>query len=512
MRRLFSGLQTRLILSYVVIVLLTLAAITTALFIFLETRQSTAQPERDNITARLTQFLIETIEGNQTFANRPNGSARIPRNIMNRLTRGIYVWRQQEVRLLLVDSEQRVIHDTAVGPARYADGALVSLSNTEPVPSTSSTLLLIQGDLRSPDDSSWIYVGEALAAGKNSYIVAIRPPRQSEVISAVLDDYGETLTAPLIQAGLVGIFVAVILAVIITRSVALPLKKVAEAASAAARGDLDQRAPVTGPAEVRTVAQAFNHMTDEVTATQQAQRDFLANVTHDLRTPLTSIQGFSQAIMDGVASDPTAATRAAAIINDEAGRMNRMVQELLDLARVEAGRFNMTKQTIKLHELLVGLGERLMPKTAEKGIMLEMDVPALPSIAGDGDRLIQMFTNLIDNAIKHTPSGGTITLMAAVKNNGVLIKVRDTGEGIPAEDLPHIFERFYQVDKSRQRKEGAGLGLTITKQIIEAHSGTISAESVEGLGTVFSVWFPALPMTDSSSSKRRIMSVSKSVE
>lgn len=508
MRRLFTSLQTRLILSYVVIVLLTLAAITTALFVFLETRQSTTQPERDDINKRLAMFMVDQVESNQTLTNiKVNRSVLRQRGVMNSLTNGVFIWRKQEVRLLLVDDEQRVVHDTAVGPARYANGTPIQLTSSQPLAGVNvdTSIPLIQGDLRSPDGSSWMFVGESLRPGQYSYFVAFRPPRQSEVISAVLDDYGETLTAPLIQAGLVGIFVAVILAVIITRSVASPLKKVSEAAAAVAKGNLDQRAPVKGPVEVRTVAQAFNHMTDEVTAAQQAQRDFLANVTHDLRTPLTSIQGFSQAIMDGVASDPAAAQKAASIINDEAGRMNRMVQELLDLARVEAGRFDMTKQTIKLSDLLCGLGERLAPKAADHGVKLNVEVPALPTIAGDGDRLIQVFTNLIDNAIKHTPAGGSIALIATTKDNGVLVKVRDTGEGIPADDLPHIFERFYQVDKSRQRKGGAGLGLTITKQIVEAHSGTISVESVEGLGTAFSVWFPALPMSETSSSKRRIV-------
>jgi signal transduction histidine kinase len=506
MRRLFSSLQTRLILSYVVIVVLTLAAITTALFVFLETRQNTTLPARDDISKRLASFLVEEIEGNTTLNLNANGPTLRQTRLLNRMTNGVFVWRKQEVRLMIVDSEQRVVHDTAVGPARYADGVPISVGSADPLKVTdvSATTPLIQGDLRSPDGSSWVYVAEAPRAGQYAYLVAIRPPRQTEVISAVLDDYGETLTAPLIQAALVGVFVAVILAVIITRSVASPLKKVAEAAAAVAKGNLEQRAPVRGPIEVRTVAQAFNHMTDEVTATQQAQRDFLANVTHDLRTPLTSIQGFSQAIMDGVASDPAAAQRAAGIINDEAGRMNRMVQELLDLARVEAGRFNMTKQQIKLDELLRGLGERLTPKAAAKNITLTVEVPSLPTVAGDGDRLIQVFTNMIDNAIKHTPAGGRIELIATTKDNGVLIKVRDTGEGIPADDLPHIFERFYQVDKSRQRKEGAGLGLTITKQIVEAHSGTLGVESVEGLGTAFSVWFPALPMPEAGGSKRRI--------
>jgi two-component system sensor histidine kinase ResE len=250
------------------------------------------------------------------------------------------------------------------------------------------------------------------------------------------------------------------------------------------------------------VAETFNQMTQQVEETQQAQRDFLANVTHDLRTPLTSIQGFSQAIIDGVASNPSAAQRAAQIIHDEAGRLNRMVQELLDLARIEVGRLSMTRNSIQISEIFRNVGERLQLKAHEKGLNLTMDIPELPSIAGDGDRLAQVFTNLVDNAIKHTPEGGKIMLVANLNGNGVITQIRDTGEGIPASDLPHIFDRFYQVDKSRQRREGVGLGLTITKEIVDAHGGRIWAESQEGSGTNFSAWFP-LPASDVTTIVRR---------
>jgi two-component system sensor histidine kinase ResE len=247
-------------------------------------------------------------------------------------------------------------------------------------------------------------------------------------------------------------------------------------------------------------------MTCEVAGMQQTQRDFLANVTHDLRTPLTSIQGFSQAIVDGVAADPQAATRAATIIYDEAGRLNRMVQELLDLARLESGQFQMTWHTLQIADLLTAVAERLQPKAADKGVRLTVDVAPLPALAGDGDRLVQVFTNLLDNGIKHTAAGGSVTLEARShpepNGAGIVVKVRDTGDGIPAADLPHIFDRFYQVDKSRRSKDGAGLGLTISRQIIEAHGGQITVQSVEGLGTLFSVWLPTTP-ADSGTSKRR---------
>jgi len=181
-----------------------------------------------------------------------------------------------------------------------------------------------------------------------------------------------------------------------------------------------------------------------------------------------------------------------------------MVEELLDLARIEAGRFQMTRHTVQMDDILSNLAERLTLKAKEKGVLLNAELMPLPPIAGDADRLVQVFTNLVDNAIKHTPEGGSVILRATLQDFGVLVRIIDTGEGIPPEDLPHVFDRFYQVDKSRQRaaRMGAGLGLAITRQIVDAHGGKIWAESAEGKGSTFSVWLPA-PASDATTIIRR---------
>lgn len=507
---LLSSLRWRLMLTYTAIVLLTLAVIAVALYLFLETRQASANPVRPQYEERLYNFFETQIADDASLRIGDTGPTPRQGRALNRIATSTLIFRRQEVRLLVVDGEQRIALDTFTAN-RLEPGTPAALTNVQPLTVQGNSAAaqptptgLIRGDLRTPDGLLWLFVGQPIQPGQYAILVAVRMPRQTQVISAILEDYGDLLIAPMVQAALIGVAVALLLSILITRWVARPLQKVAEAAAAVAQGDLDRRAPVQGPHEVRTVAESFNLMSSEVQAAQQAQRDFLANVTHDLRTPLTSIQGFSQAIADGVAADPTAARRAAQIIHDEAGRLNRMVQDLLDLARVEAGRFNMARHTLRLHDLLRSVGERLTPKAAEKSLKLEVDVPALPGIAGDGDRLVQVFTNLIDNGIKHTPPGGTITLQATTKPGWVAIRVRDTGEGIPAEDVPHIFDRFYQVDKSRPRRDGAGLGLTICKQIVEAHAGKIGVESVEGLGTAFTVWLPTLtPDTNSAATPKR---------
>jgi two-component system OmpR family sensor kinase len=408
----------------------------------------------------------------------------------------------------MADATGRVSYDSR---RTYSYGSRLKLDAQPYTPSGLGTdnnaLPALRGMLHDPDGTDWLFVGQGKDPANpraQLFAVAIRAPRLLTPIET-LRYYAPDLMIPLFQAGLIGLLVAFVMSVIVARSIARPLQDVANAASALAKGDLDHRAPVGGPREVRTLAQAFNAMAKQVGESQQAQRDFLANVTHDLKTPLTSIQGFSQAIIDGVASNPTAAQRAAQVIYDEAGRLNRMVQELLDLARIEAGRLKMTQHVIGLTDVLNGVGERLAPRVQELGLTLRLDVPPLPTVAGDGDRLVQVYTNLIDNAINHTPPGGTITLRAALQDGGVLVQVADTGEGIPAADLPHVFDRFYQVDKSRQRgkHEGAGLGLTIVKGIVDAHGGRLWVESQEGVGTTFSTWFPALSSDSTTITARR---------
>jgi signal transduction histidine kinase len=240
---------------------------------------------------------------------------------------------------------------------------------------------------------------------------------------------------------------------------------------------------------VRDVAEAFNQMSATIQAEQQTQQDFLANVSHDLKTPLTSIQGYSQAIIDGATGDPVEAAR---IIHEEAERMNRMVVELTDLARLQSGRLTIQSVPIDLGRVAAAVGQRLAIVAREKGVSLTVDAPSMPEINGDGDRLVQVLTNLISNAIQFTPAGGSVSVKAQVRDGGVEVVVQDTGIGIPPDELPRIFERFYQVDKARGPRRGTGLGLAIVQEIVQLHGGSISAASAgENRGSTFTVWLPA---------------------
>jgi signal transduction histidine kinase len=387
----------------------------------------------------------------------------------------------QDSRILLLDKAARVSFDSE---GRWEGQNLLDFSRR-------STLRpdQIMGKFAAPSGGGWIFVGEIVRGPRGERLIILFVSPQGRLL--LLAWFVENLMPPLARAGAVALVLSVLLALLISRSVAAPLKRVASAAKAIAGGETEARAPASGPQELRELAQAFNEMADQVEASQQSQRDFVANVSHELKTPLTAIQGFSQALLDGTASGPEAAARAARVIHEEADRMRRLADELLTLARFDAGQVEMACGPIDLGPILQRCIEKLATQAEAAGVSVALDPPGMLPVTGDGDRLVQVFTNLLANAIAHTPAGGNVSLRARqMEDGGVAVAVTDTGEGIPPKALPRIFERFYRADKARQRGRGAGLGLAITKEIVEAHGGTVVAESVLGLGSKFTVQLP----------------------
>jgi signal transduction histidine kinase len=341
----------------------------------------------------------------------------------------------------------------------------------------------------------WHYVSQPLEEGRTLLLLAPRP----SPIAAL----GQELLLPLIlRAALVALAASVVIAWLISRWISAPLRNTAEAARSVAAGDYDKRLAPSGPDEAHSLATSFNEMVHQVQGNQQAMRDFVANVSHELRTPLTSIQGYAQAILDDTAPD---AKSAAGVIHGESERLGRLVEELLDLARLDTGQAPLDKKPVDLEEILAAIVERLKLKAAKKAVQLQNEVNFLPSLIGDGDRLAQVFTNLIDNALKHTLEGGRVQLTAEMSSGWVSVHVVDTGPGIPLEELSRIFERFYQLDKARSGSgpRGAGLGLAISREIIEAHGGNLQAESVVGQGSRFTVRLPIVQPDDETLARER---------
>ncbi|PIJ61919.1 histidine kinase [Mesotoga sp. H07pep.5.4] len=225
------------------------------------------------------------------------------------------------------------------------------------------------------------------------------------------------------------------------------------------------------------------------------RRDFVANVSHELRTPLTSIHGYAETLAEDDLEDKETVYRFLSIIENESARMTRLINDLLDLEKLESGEASFSKEDVELGEVVNYVMRIVEPLASEKNVSINVDVDEGIFVEGDFDRLVQLLLNLVDNAVKYTfakeHGPKEIWLRAYAQNNSAMIEVEDTGVGIPEDSLKHIFERFYRVDKARSRKMGGtGLGLAITRFIVEKHGGTISLESEYGTGTILKVKLP----------------------
>ncbi len=297
--------------------------------------------------------------------------------------------------------------------------------------------------------------------------------------------------------------VAILVALLLARSITRPLIALTRATRALAAGDYTQRVPVRGRDEVAELGGSFNQLAQDLERLRRREKDFLANISHDLKTPLTSIQGFAGALTDGTCP-PESYPDVARIIHDEAQRMGHLVGDILHLSRLEAGEVPLALAPIDPADLLHAAGRRFEKAAQAGGVTIRVEAPAARSLIllGDRARLEQALGNLIENALRYTPPGGRIDLVAVPveadreghpgqgQGQARLI-VRDTGSGIAADDLGRIFERFYQADKARVAgRAGAGLGLAIVKELVERHGGAVRAESTPGAGTTITLMLP----------------------
>lgn len=284
------------------------------------------------------------------------------------------------------------------------------------------------------------------------------------------------ITRAVLVAGLVAGLAAFLMAGLLVRQITRPLASLNQASSRIAAGDLAARVPVKSQDELGELAATFNQMADSLQTQEQVRRNLMADIAHELRTPLAGIQGTIEALQDGIFL-PTAENLA--IIHEEIILINRLVEDLRTLANVEAGKLFLDRTCLDLRDLtqrqVATFQYRALAQKTE--LMLVAD-DTLPLVLGDQQRLSQVLTNLLDNALRHTPPSGCVRLQLSKVKGGVQLAVTDNGEGIPAEDLPHVFERFYRADRSRSRETGgSGLGLAIARQLVEAHGGHIRVNS-----------------------------------
>jgi len=453
----FSSLRSRLWLTYAFLIIAALGLVLIVLTVYLLRnpllyRQTISKMKAVETVVLARQDDVEELSGRELAG------------VLNRADKNF------DVRLMIFDPKGGVLYDTREDESKITLPRLSALRSNI--------------TLRDENGQAWLYSISRLENGQRLLVATPRPGVQ--ILSVVRDE----LFPPFWSAGSIALLLSLLLAFVMARWIADPLQRILTAARAmpAQTSDISER----GPQEVRELTQAFNEMVLRVQTTQQAQREFVANVSHELKTPLTSIQGFAQALLDGTAETAESRQQAAQVIYDEAGRMHRLALDLLDLARFDAGIVEMEFAPLDLSALLRNSGEKFSLRAKEKDVDLQINTPDLPSMMGDGDRLSQVFTNLIDNALKHTSARGTIRVDAEDVGGSLKVSVADSGRGIPPENLPHIFERFYQADLSRNRKgkDGSGLGLAIAREIVQAHGGKITAYSKVNEGSIFNLALP----------------------
>jgi signal transduction histidine kinase len=296
--------------------------------------------------------------------------------------------------------------------------------------------------------------------------------------------------ALLLAAGVAGL-AAMLLTVVLSRPILGPVEALTAAARRMERGDLSQRVEVRSNDEIGELAQAFNAMANGLTHLEELRRNMVSDVAHELRTPLSNIRGYLEAVQDGIVEPKP---EVIGSLHEEAMLLNRLVDDLQELSLAEAGQLRLERQPVAPADLVNKATDAARAQAAAKGIALQVDLPEdLSLVDVDPQRIGQVLGNLLRNALTHTPPGGEVIITARSGESEVEVSVSDTGEGIPFEHLPYIFERFYRADKSRSRATGGtGLGLAIARQLVEAHGGTIGVESTPGEGAVF--WF-TLPMS-----------------
>ena len=371
----FTSLRSRLWLSYDFVIAVALTIVALVLFVFLI---------RNPVLTRQLQQQLKTVQGliaedPQTYLDNPNTFQRFAQD--------------NRVRVLVFNSaRQNLLDSNPNDPALPSPRKNILNRNSQ-------TALDAKGKV-------WLYTASRLADGRILVVAAQRPR------VPVLNIFADELLLPIVEGGLIAFLIALVLAFALSRWVADPLQQVVLAARNYPSEDMQPVKP-RGPHEVQVLTRAFNSMITRVHNSQQSQRDFVANVSHELKTPLTSIQGFAQAILDDTADTPTARKQAAQIIYDESARMHRLALDLLDLARLEAGTADLKMSAMDVGALLPGVVEKFMPQAVKAGIDLQVNIPdRLPTLIADGDRLAQVFTNLIDNALKFTPANGSVTLSA----------------------------------------------------------------------------------------------------
>lgn len=470
---LVSSLRLRLIVLFMLIVMVAVG--TVALFASQASANSLQVYIQTDNERRITSTLL--------IAYQQHKSQQTLQALAEQLARSL------RRRIVLIDQHKRVIVDsdyTLIGqvlPASMLPNTTISSSPLDPTFSSSTSSA--SGSFSSSSSPLFISTGGSLqpSALIQGRIGATAPSPQANF----LDSVNHALWLAVLIAGLT----ALLLALVFAHTLLTPLHTLKAAAEQMEQGNLGQRVCIKGKSEIATLAHAFNTMAESLSRSEQARRNLVNDVAHELRNPLMNIRGYLELLVEGVLK-PTPDTLSS--LYEETSLLSRLVADLQDVSLAEAGQLHLALQPVELAEVVSQTVQIIQPQAEQKHLALHMHLlPDLPCIEADPERVAQILRNLLRNAITHTPTEGEISITAYRSQAWVHISVQDTGSGIAPEHLPYLFERFYRADPSRTRATGGtGLGLAVVKQMVQAHGGQIAVTSQQGQGTCFTFTLPVV--------------------
>lgn len=473
----------RLVGSHLLVLLLALAVVMLSSTVYLRRYERTAEEQR---LAQLAIPLIAEINVARVGTN--TGAVRSP--LRDAVIEAIDTQAEAlDVRILIVDTDGTIRYDTSTDENLLKTSLPEFASTAARVVARAQAQSGLQYAVFEPRGQSTfagkrVLIGAAQTGALKSRraLVLVTDAKRFPLFRLVLPRLLLVLGISLLAASALGLF--------FSRRIARPIHRLTAAADAMAAGDLEQQVEADRPDEIGRLVESFNTMSHQVAATYRSQRQLLADVAHELRTPLTSVQGYAQALRDGVVEEGPEQDRVLATIGREAERMSTLIAQLLDLARLESGQSQLALAPVAVTDPFQRALERFRTQAQAKGVVLTAKAGDDLTIAGDEGRLLQILSNLLANALRHTPSGGLVSLAAEREGTAIKLVVHDTGEGISPERLPFIFNRFER-GEGRNDGNGFGLGLAIVRELVTLHRGTIEVSSQIGRGTTFTLLLPA---------------------
>lgn len=386
-----------------------------------------------------------------------------------------------DVKMMVVDAEGKVM----------ANSGVAWKPQSSPIPEEEMQELIrgraLEMEMVDPGSGErFLASGQPIIVGQHFYGAVY-------VLSSVngIDQSLQKVRQSLILSGIGAFFLALGFTFVLSRKLSDPLVRMETATRRIAQGDLNTRVQIPSNDEIGSLAKAINDLAVDLQRYRDTRREFFANISHELRTPMTYLEGYAKVLRDGLYETEEEKQKYLDIIHQESIRLTHMIHDLFELSKMEEGKIILHMEWIDLTEVMDHVIQKVKPKAKSKGLDIRVEQPdRLPLVYADGLRMGQVFMNLLDNAIRYTETG-TIQVQLRQEPSHVVTIVEDSGIGIPSEELPSIFERFYRVEKSRSREHGGtGLGLAIVKQLVDMQGGTIQVSSVLGKGTRFEITLP----------------------